>query len=149
MVEMGTYGELLISSSTFRHLLDNIHQQKQSEHSNNIRRGRSFDDMISPETENEGEQLLSTDDLEMKKEGTVKWYVYVKYLRASVGLTLGLIWLISILCIREATSVVASWWLAGCSEDESYRKSQFKNCTGTRDEKLNKNNDRYCLERMN
>jgi hypothetical protein len=105
---MGTYDELLITSSTFTRLLDNIHQQKQSEHSNDIHRRRSFHDMTSVETENEEEQLLLTDDLEMKEKGAVKWRVYIEYLRAGVGLTLGLVWLISILCIREAISVFAS-----------------------------------------
>ncbi len=135
---MGTYGELLIKSSTFSRLLDNIHQRKQSENSNDIQRAPSFRDITSAETENEEEQLLLTDDLEMKEKGAVKWRVYIEYLRAGVGLTLGLVSLISILCIREATSVFASWWLAGCSEDETYRHSQFKNCTETKNKKFNK-----------
>jgi hypothetical protein len=137
MVQIGTYEELLVSLPSFYHLLNNIHQQEQSERSIVMQRGRSFRGVTLSETgTEEDEQLLTAENLEMKEKGSVKWHVYIEYLRASVGLIVGLVLLISIFGIREATSVFASWWLAGWSEDEGYRHSQSSNCTETRDKKI-------------
>lgn len=138
MVQMGAYKELLTASTTFSRLLDNIHQQKQQDYCNEMKQERAASNAALIENDNEEEPFVMEDDIEAKEKGAVKWHVYVGYLRAGIGLTIGLIWLIAVYTIREIVSIVASRWLAEWSEDEDYRHSQFNNCTGTKDQKINK-----------
>ena len=135
MVQMGAYEELLISSPAFNRLLDNINQQKQQDDSSNMKQEHAPTEVVSLEVENEKEPFLVREDEETKEKGAVKWHVYIEYIRAGVGLTIGLIWLIAVFIIRELISVFAGRWLAEWSEDEDYRHSQLKNCTGTADKK--------------
>ena len=138
MVQLGTYKELLITSPAFSRLLDNIHQQKQQEHSSDVKQECAASDTGLTEGDTEEEPFLAEDDVEMKETGAVKWHVYAGYLRAGVGLTIGPIWLIAIYTIREIISIFASRWLAEWSEDEDYRHSHSQNCTETTDQKINK-----------
>jgi hypothetical protein len=137
MVQMGTYQELIASSASFRHLLDDIHQQEQ-EHSTDVcRRAHSRCVTLSETEDEEEEQLLTSQTLEMKEKGSVKWRVYIEYLRAGAGLILGLTLLLLVFGTRETVSVFSGWWLAEWSEDESYRH-QLNNCTEARNKKMNK-----------
>lgn len=138
MAQMGTYQELLIASPAFSRLLDNINQQKQQEDSSNMKQERSTTEVVPHEVEDEKEPFLLEEDEETKEKGAVKWHVYLEYIRAGVGLTVGVIWLIVVYTIRELISVFASRWLAEWSEDEDYRHSQSKNCSGTADRKITK-----------
>ncbi|CAF1632625.1 unnamed protein product [Rotaria magnacalcarata] len=137
MVHRGTYSELLESSSSFSNLLSKINQQEHKEHSKDTRiqsvtRYVSFSESISEE-----KQFLLSDDLEIKAKGSVKWHVYVEYLRAAAGLILGLILLISVFSMREAIFFFCNWWLAEWSEDNYYRRDQVRNCTEDSNKKMN------------
>jgi hypothetical protein len=58
MVQIGTYEELLVSLPSFYHLLNNIHQQEQSERSIVMQRGRSFRGVTLSETGTEEDEQL-------------------------------------------------------------------------------------------
>ena len=137
---MGTYAELLASSASFRSLLANIHQQEQEqelEHSKNIQRERMSRHVTFSEGENEEEGFLACDSLEMKEEGSVKWHVYMEYLRAGAGLVLGFTFLILLFGLREFATLFHGRWLAQWSEDEGHRHEEFNNCTASESEKMN------------
>ncbi|CAF4155270.1 unnamed protein product [Rotaria sordida] len=136
MIQIGTYIELLESSS-FSRLLNYINQQEQNKYSIDTQERCSSRHESFSETINEEEQLLMSENLEIKQQGSVKWFVYIEYLRAGIGLILGLIVLILLFGIREAIFVFSNWWLAEWSEDESYRYNQFRNCTEIRNKKMN------------
>ncbi|CAF3332630.1 unnamed protein product [Rotaria socialis] len=137
MVHMGTYSELLESSSSFSNLLKKINQQEHKEHSKDTRI-QSISRYVSvSESISEEKQLLLSDDLETKAKGSVNWRVYVEYLRAGAGLILGLILLISVFSMREAIFFFCNWWLAEWSEDKDYRRDQVRNCTEDSNKKMN------------
>ena len=129
MVQTGTYEELLASSLSFSRLLNNIHQ-----HEHPIE--TEYKHMNSSENPNEEEMLLLTENMEIKREGSVNWSVYFSYLRAGAGLIFGIFFMIFIFGIREASTVYYSWWLAKWSDDESYRYRTFNNCTNMTNHKI-------------
>jgi len=140
MVETGTYEELIAYSSSFSHLLENIHQQEreqQHEHPTDIQRQRSTRSATFSENDHEEISLMGSQNFEMKEEGSIKWHVYIAYLRAGAGLIFGVLLLILIFGFREAASVFYSWWLAKWSDDESHRHRQLNNCTKIVNEKIN------------
>jgi hypothetical protein len=139
MVELGTYGELLASSSSFRCLLDNIHQQEQEqvERPYGIQRGLSTKYITLSENENDDASLLSSQSFETKETGSVKCHVYIAYLRAGLNLILAVLLLILFFAVREGTSVFYSWWLAKWSDDESHRHQHLNNCTEVVNQKIN------------
>jgi hypothetical protein len=128
---MGSYEELLASSSLFNRLLENIHQQEEEEQERSKRteRARSSRYVTFSQNENEDGSVLDSEGFEAKEEGSVKWHVYISYLRAGVGLILGTLLLVMTFCFREATVILNSWWLAEWSDDESHRHRQLNNCT--------------------
>ena len=81
--------------------------------------------------------LLLSANAETKQEGSVNCHVYMSYLRAGVGLILGIFLLTFIFGIREAVSIYYSWWIAKWSDDESHRYRSFNNCTEMRHQKIN------------
>jgi hypothetical protein len=135
---MGTYTELVTSSSSFNRLLDNIHQQEQEQHEHpiDIQYRLSTRSMTASDKDIDEEMLLLTENIEMKREGTVNWYVYMSYLQAGAGLILGIFLVTFIFGIREAASVYYSWWLAKWSDDESYRYRYLNNCTDVSNPKI-------------
>ena len=143
-----------MSSPTFSRLFDNIHQhkgeqRKQPENTADFQRRRSSRCVVLLRTGDEEEQLLPSENEEIKEEGLVKWHVYTEYIRAGVGLSFGLIWLLSVLSIREALMIFASWWLAAWSEDKGHRYYHLKNCTKTKDIKINTINSMNDVEWTN
>jgi len=143
MVEIGTYKELLTTSSSFRGLLENIHQQEeqeqeQVEHLGGIQRRRSTRCVTFSEKENEDGLLIDSSNFETKEEGSVKWHVYIAYLQAGVGLVFGVLLLILVFGFREVASIFYSWWLAKWSADEGHRHHQLNNCTKIMNEQINK-----------
>jgi hypothetical protein len=140
MTQMGTYSELLSSSSSFKRLLDNIHQQEQEQHERPIdfQRTRSLRCSTHSEKENNEEELLPiSETLEMKRTGSINCHVYISYLRAGAGLVLGICFITFVFGIREAASIFYSWWLAKWSEDESHRYRYFNNCTNVTNQQIN------------
>ncbi len=131
-MQTGTYEELLASSSSFRRLLEHIHQQEQEQHERSMitdhkrssRSGTFF------EIENDDVVFGST-HIETKQEGSVRWRVYISYMKAGAGLGLSILLLILVFGLREAMSVFYNWWLAEWSDDEDHRHRQLHNCTGT------------------
>ncbi|CAF3956324.1 unnamed protein product, partial [Rotaria magnacalcarata] len=139
MVQTGAYDELRANSSSFNRLLENIHQQKeeQLERPINILRRLSSRCLTSTENENDDASLSDSQTLETKEKGSVKWSVYIAYLREGVGIFLGVFILISIFSFREVIDVAHGWWLARWSDDEGYRRRNFNNCTTMINQKIN------------
>ncbi len=139
MMQTGTYEELLASSSSFRRLLEHIHQQEREQHTPplDLKQRRMTRCVIFAEDNHESVPLMGSQNIETKEEGSVKWHVYISYLRAGAGLIFGVLLLVLIFGLREATSVFNSWWLAKWSNDEGYRHRQLTNCTKIVNEKLN------------
>ena len=134
MLEMGTYTELFASSASFRRLLDNIHQQEQQqENTAESRLRRSSRRRTTLEKENDDELAGS---LETKREGSVRWHVYLSYLQAGVGLVTGAIFVSVIFGFRELVFIFYSWWLAEWSDDEGHRHQSRSNCTDTKQQKV-------------
>ena len=130
MVETGTYKELLEGSESFGRLLENIHQQKQELHesatSNELKRLSRC--LTISEADND-EPSPSTENLESREVGSVKWRVYVSYVQAGAGLIFGIFLMVLVFGAREAISIFYGWWLAQWSDDEGHRHRQFNNCS--------------------
>lgn len=145
MTETGTYKELLQKSASFRHLLEDIHQKEQqhqekdheNEHTLFIRQRSTTRCTSVLENHQEEAPLVTPDNDETKEEGAVAFHVYIAYLRAGAGLIFGVIISTFIFGLREAASVLYSWWLAKWSDEESYRYQQLNNCSTVMSEKVN------------
>ncbi|CAF3943944.1 unnamed protein product [Rotaria sp. Silwood1] len=121
MIQMGTYEELLLSSSIFAQLLENINQHEQKQQTDSLSNQQSRIGSISSEKENSDEEDINVlpKNLETKSEGTVKWNVYISYLRAGVGVIFGFLLIIIIFSIQQTISIYNNWWLAAWSDDEN------------------------------
>jgi len=141
---MGTYAELVSTSESFARLLEDINQhhqeqeQEQEQQSVSLSKQPSRIGSISREKEDEEEIELLPTNIETKQEGIIKWGVYLSYLRAGVGVTLGLFIIITIFSAQQATALFGNWWLAEWSNDESHRHRVYTNCTSTLDQKTNR-----------
>ncbi len=133
MVQMGTYNELINSSSSFAHLLEDIHQHEQ-EMIINIEKQQSIISSIYSEKDNE-EELIN--NIDTKQEGTIKWNIYTSYIKAGFGYGFGFIFILLILIAHQGLAMYSSWWLATWSDDESYRYQNFSNCTSGISETIN------------
>ena len=138
MVQIGTYAELLSSSISFARLLEDINQHQQEQQSLSLTRAMSRLDSITQEIEQEEDAKLLPSNIETKQQGTVKWSVYVSYLRAGVGLILGLVLIITLFSVQQAANIGSNWWLAGWSSDEDHRYSISKTCTNITDKQTNR-----------
>ncbi|CAF4159510.1 unnamed protein product, partial [Rotaria sordida] len=126
MIQIGTYTDLLTSSTSFARLLDDIHQFEQ-QHSIELYQQQSI--ISSTCSDIDEEMLALSKNTETKHKGTVKSHVYAEYLKASVGIIMGLFIVIILSSVREGTSIFSNWWLAKWSDDESYRYRILNNCT--------------------
>jgi len=125
MIEMGSYTELISSSSLFAHLLEDIHQQEQ-ESCLNIQKQQSIISSIYSETDNEEELVTNIDT---KKEGSIKLNIYISYIKAGFGCVFGFSFILLIFTIHQGVSLYSRWWLAKWSDDESHRYRNLINCT--------------------
>ena len=75
-------------------------------------------------------------NIETKEEGTVKWHVYISYLRAGIGVILGFILILSALTAHQVVYMYSNRWLADWSDDESHRFNVVSNCTYKLNEKM-------------
>lgn len=145
MVQMGTYEELLSSSSGFAELLEDINQHEQEHQSVVLLNQQSIISSISSEKEDLEDDINSLPkNLEIKQEGTVKWNVYISYLRAGVGLIVGIISMLVIFSTQQTVAIYSNWWLAAWSNDESRRHQNLTNCIHTHNNKtdeINRMND--------
>jgi hypothetical protein len=135
---MGNYDELFSSSSSFIHLLRDIHQHEVKEE---LQKQQSIIDSINSETDNVNDALSPPIDVETKQEGTVKWHVYTAYLRAGVNLIICFILLSGIFSVREFIAIFSDRWLARWSDDESHRYRIFNNCTNISQSSIQLMND--------
>lgn len=125
MVQLGTYDELLSSSSSFAHLLEDIHQQEQ-ETNLQIEKQQSIISSVYSEKENDDESITHIDT---KQEGAIKWNVYSSYIRAGFGCPGGWIFLLLICVAYQSVTIYNSWWLAKWTHDETYRYQNLGSCT--------------------
>ena len=148
MSEMGTYNELLTRSASFASLLEDINQHQQEQDEEQRKREQRLSSMsllrqvsktgsmysTVEEAVADGEQIddpLSSSlptNLETKQEGTVKWHVYLAYLRAGVGAFVGLLLMVVIFSSQQTISLLSNWWLARWSNDESHRHRNYSTC---------------------
>ncbi|CAF4061065.1 unnamed protein product [Rotaria sp. Silwood2] len=133
MIQMGTYNELISSSTLFAHLLEDIHQQKQ-EFSRDIQKQQSTISTVHSE-EDEKEVLMT--NIDTKQEGSIKWTVYSSYIKAGVGCIFGFLFILLFLTARQTIFLCSSWWLAIWSDDETHRYKTFDNCKSITAEKVN------------
>ncbi|CAF4411710.1 unnamed protein product, partial [Adineta steineri] len=70
MIQMGTYNELISSSSSFAHLLEDINQQEQQQSAANIQQQQSIISSTYSEKEDEDEVMSNIDT---KQQGAIKW----------------------------------------------------------------------------
>ncbi|CAF1498167.1 unnamed protein product, partial [Adineta steineri] len=141
MIEMGTYDELLTTSSKFRCLLENINQQEeqgaeQLESLNDIQPRRITRCVTFSETEND-EPLSSSRNIEKKQENSVNSHIYISYMRAGAGFIFSTILIILLFGGREVTFIFYNWWLAKWSEDEGHRHRYWRNCTTAKNKSMN------------
>ena len=145
MTHMGTYAELMSTSPSFARLLEDINQHKQEKTQEREREEgeqasmtmiRQISKMgsMSSELNEEMEDLASLPtNIETKQEGTVKWQVYVAYLRSGVGVIVGVLLIVVMYSAQQAASLMSNWWLARWSNDESDRHRQYDNCSEMND----------------
>jgi hypothetical protein len=129
---MGTFDELLQTSSSFFRLLDNI-EEVDNQPVEPVKRF-SLDNISFSDCKKEGKLLPLPTNLEEKREGAVKWRVHLEYLRAGGGVIVGVLTLVLTFCVRETIFVYNSWWLAQWTNDENYRYRVNINCTNTSDQ---------------
>jgi hypothetical protein len=142
---MGSYDELLSRSVSFAHLLEDINQhqqekkQDQESSSSGMVKSRQLSkvDSMSSEKDEEDTTPLPT-NVETKQEGTVKWRVYVMYMRAGIGVIWGTLLMVSVYAAQQSMSLYSNWWLAGWSNAESDRHRNFGNCTKPVGEETNR-----------
>jgi hypothetical protein len=125
MIQMGTYTELISSSSSFAHLLEDIHQQEQ-ESILHIEKQQSIISSIYSEKDTEEELIINIDT---KQEGSIKLNIYTSYIKAGLGCVFGFIIILLVLTGHQALFLYSSWWLAKWSDDETDRYRNFDNCT--------------------
>ena len=130
MVQMGSYQELMGSSSTFARLLQEIDQHDQLPMS--LSQQQSVVESDNSENRSEVDPTSGPVNEETKIEGHVRWHVYFSYLRAGVGVVLGCCLIIGTFSAYEIISVASSWWLVSWSNDESlrYRNSSISCLSG-------------------
>jgi hypothetical protein len=126
VVESGAYDDLIASSPSFARLLDDVHQHE-SENSDDVRHDESI--INATRSEKESEVLAVSTAVETKQKGTVKLNAYAEYLRAGIGIIVGIFLVLIVSLAREATYIFSSWWLATWNDDESYRHQVLNNCT--------------------
>ncbi|CAF1175851.1 unnamed protein product, partial [Adineta ricciae] len=137
MVQMGTYTELLSSSASFARLLEDINQHRQEKEKPEvgetvplIAQLSKMNSVNSEKAEDDAEDLLSKPtNVEIKQEGIVKWSVYASYLRAGIGLVIGLLVIMTMISLQQAAALYSSWWLARWSDAETQRHLVFSNCS--------------------
>ncbi|CAF4251106.1 unnamed protein product, partial [Rotaria magnacalcarata] len=103
MVAMGTYEELISTSTSFARLLEDINQHEHEQEIENekvtvIKRLSEVNSMISENGNQEDDGKPLPINIETKQEGIVKWNVYISYIRAGIGLTLGLTIMLVVYC---------------------------------------------------
>src|ERR1700728_1690806 len=133
MIQMGTYTELMSSSSSFADLLEDIHQQEQ-ESKINIQQQQSIISSIQSEKDNEEDVITNIDT---KQEGSLQWNIYISYIKAGLGCVFGFFFILLIYVAHEGISLYSRWWLATWSDDESHRYRNFNNCTSNISKNVN------------
>ncbi|CAF4258245.1 unnamed protein product, partial [Adineta steineri] len=128
MIQMGTYNELISSSSSFAHLLEDINQQEQQQNAASIEQQQSIISSIHSEKEDEDEAMSNIDT---KQQGAIKWTVYTSYIKAGLGCIFGSFFILLLLTAYQTTFMYSSWWIATWSDDESHRYKNFNQCIST------------------
>ena len=141
---MGTYTDLLATSSLFCRLLDDSHHHEQD-----LRDEHKEDESIDVHCEDEEEESVDSDhqqsiinspergdellvpspSVETKEKGRLKWHVYVSYLRSGAGIVIGFLLVTVVSAAQQGAYIFGNWWLAGWNDDESYRHENFNSCS--------------------
>ncbi|CAF0930502.1 unnamed protein product [Adineta steineri] len=128
MIQMGTYNELISSSSSFAHLLEDINQQEQQQNAANIQQQQSIISSTYSEKEDKDEVMSNIDT---KQQDAIKWTVYTSYIKAGLGCIFGFFFILLLLTAYQTTFIYSSWWIATWSDDESHRYRNFNQCIST------------------
>jgi capsular polysaccharide biosynthesis protein len=138
MIQIGTYTELLSTSASFSRLLEDInqYQQEQTQQATTMANRLSKINSISMENEDEAEIASLLTEIEPKQEGTVKWNVYVSYLRAGIGVVVGTSLILTVYSAHQALHLYSNRWLAEWSDEENHRFRVSNNCTNVFTQKI-------------
>ena len=132
MTHAGTYDELSASSALFAHLLQDIHQHELKEQQSiECQKQKSMLETAISASEDPTDASVSPTNVETKQQGVVKWHVYTAYMRAGVGLGVGLVLMTGIFSVRELIAIFSDRWLGNWNDDETHRYRVFNNCTMT------------------
>ena len=126
MVQMGSYKELMGSSSTFARLLEDVDQHEQI--SRSLSQQQSVVESIISEKDTGDDPTSGPVNVEVQLEGNIRWHVYFSYLRAGVGVILGCCLIIGMFSAYEIISIGSGWWLVSWSNDESRRYLNRTSC---------------------
>jgi hypothetical protein len=125
-----------MSSSSFAHLLDDIHQHD-ADARTQFEKHLSIISSKPSEISNEDEILPLMVKEDVKQQGNVGWHVYTSYIRAGLGSIFGFGIVLLFFTLQQTAYMYSSWWLAIWSDDESYRHGHIPNCTSMTTEKVN------------
>ncbi|CAF2822641.1 unnamed protein product [Rotaria sp. Silwood2] len=137
---MGTYIDLLASSSLFGSLHADIYQNEQEHsvdlHHEDVQEGPvdlSHQQLTinSTSSQQEDEVLMQSTSVETKQTGRLKWHIFVAYLRAGAGIVVGFLLVTLVSAAQQGAFIFSSWWLAAWNDDESYRHNIPNNCTSS------------------
>lgn len=128
---MGTFSELINSLPSFARLLADINQhEEQQKQIQIVTRNRRQSVFKSFSSEVDDDECLSpATDIETISQDSVKWHVYIEYLRAGVGLLLSSLLVIVIFSAHQGISIFSHWWLAEWSDEESNRHITVSECS--------------------
>ncbi|CAF4506259.1 unnamed protein product [Rotaria sp. Silwood2] len=137
---MGTYIDLLASSSLFGSLHADIYQNEQENsvdlHHEDVQESPvdlSHQQLTinSTSSQQEDEVLMQSTSVETKQTGRLKWHIFVAYLRAGAGIVVGFLLVTLVSAAQQGAFIFSSWWLAAWNDDESYRHNIPNNCTSS------------------
>ena len=126
MVQVGSYKELISSSSTFARFLQDIDQHEKM--SRSLSQQQSVVESIISKKDKEDDPTSGPVNVEIKLEGKIRWHVYFSYLRAGVEVVLGCCLIIGMFSAFEIISIASGWWLVSWSNDESRRYLNRTSC---------------------
>lgn len=130
-MRVGTHVELLAASSSYCRQL-NVIVDEDSETNEPPPESVDNSSLLKLERDDhEPSQAVAslTNNVEVKQTGAVRWQVYVEFVRAGIGLLLGLAVFSLTYCMREGVFVYHNWWLAKWTDDENYRYQVSTDCT--------------------
>ena len=126
---MGTFDELLVSSSDFAQLIEDIHRPEREENSSVLSTEKSINSSISVDENVLKDSIPAETNIETKKEGSVGFRIFFAYMKAGVGLVFGSVLLFLVLGLHQVSAIGNYWYLAIWSDDQTHRHLNLTSCS--------------------